>query len=75
MVGLIAAAIPTSDSQIVTLESEIRSMLKGGEKKVLMKTKSAMLAFAIFLFVFSLISSDQLVLLTRVSFTGTAMMA
>ena len=74
MIGLIAAAISTSDSQIFALGSEIRSLLRGTEKKVLIKTKSAMLTFAIFAFVFSLISSDQLVLLARVSFAGTAMM-
>ena len=52
MIGLIAAAILTSDSQIFALGSEIRSLLKGNEKNVLMKTKSAMLAFTIFAFVF-----------------------
>ncbi len=73
MVGLIAAAISTSDSQIFALGSELRSLLLGDEKTVLRRTKAGMFLFAFFAFVFSLISSDQLVLLARVSFAGTAM--
>jgi SSS family solute:Na+ symporter len=74
MIGLVAAAISTSDSQIFALGSELRSILKGDEKKVLNFTKVGMLLFALFAFLFSLISSDQLVLLARVSFAGTAML-
>ena len=75
MVGLIAAAISTSDSQIFALSSELRSLLKGDEKVVMTKTKVGMFVFALAALVFSLISSDQLVLLARVSFAGTALMA
>jgi SSS family solute:Na+ symporter len=75
MIGLIAAAISTSDSQIFALGSELRSLLKGDEKSVLKKTKAGMFIFAFFAFLFSLISSDQLVMLARVSFAGTAMVS
>jgi SSS family solute:Na+ symporter len=75
MIGLIAAAISTSDSQIFTLGSELRSILKGDEPSVLKKTKAGMFIFAFFAFVFSLISSDELVMLARVSFAGTAMVS
>ncbi|WP_346752360.1 sodium:solute symporter family protein [Splendidivirga corallicola] len=75
MVGLIAAAISTSDSQIFALSGELRSLLKGEDKKVLTKTKIGMVVFALAALIFSLISSDQLVLLARVSFAGTALMA
>ncbi|MFY0651841.1 MAG: sodium:solute symporter family protein [Cyclobacteriaceae bacterium] len=75
MIGLIAAAISTSDSQIFALSGELRSLLKGDEKKVLNTTKVCMIAFALAALVFSLVSSDQLVLLARVSFAGTALMA
>ncbi|MBR9997319.1 MAG: sodium:solute symporter family protein [Cyclobacteriaceae bacterium] len=75
MIGLIAAAISTSDSQIFAMGSELRSLLKGDEISVLKKTKAGMLIFAFFAFIFSLISSDQLVMLARVSFAGTAMIS
>jgi solute:Na+ symporter, SSS family len=75
MIGLIAAAISTSDSQIFALGSELRSILKGDEVTVLKKTKAGMFLFAIFAFVFSLVSSDELVMLARVSFAGTAMIS
>ncbi len=75
MVGLIAAAISTSDSQLFALSGELRSLLKGEEKKVLNTTKIGMVVFALAALVFSLISSDQMVMLARLSFAGTGMMA
>ncbi len=75
MIGLIAAAISTSDSQIFAMGSELRSLLRGDEKKTFKQTKIGMVLFAFFALLFSLISSDQLVLLARVSFAGTAMLA
>lgn len=75
MIGLIAAAISTSDSQIFAMSGELRSLLKGEEKKVLKTTKMGMVVFALAALAFSLISSNQLALLARLSFAGTGLMA
>ncbi|MEX0747843.1 MAG: hypothetical protein WD275_07575, partial [Rhodothermales bacterium] len=75
VVGLITAAMSTADSQIFALGTELRSLLKGDEKLVLRRTKWAVMAFAGAAMVFSVFTNDQLVLLARVSFSGTALMA
>lgn len=74
-VGLIAASISTADSQLFALGAELRSMLKGDEKKLMLITKVAIVCFALGALVVAIFSSDQLVLLARVSFAGTAMLA
>lgn len=74
IIGLIAAAISTADSQIFALGAELRSLLKGDDKKVLPIARIGIAFFAIVSLVFSLFSSDQLVLLARTSFAGTALM-
>jgi len=74
IIGLIAAAISTSDSQIFALGSEFRSLLGGTEKANLKRAKIAIVIFAFAAWGFSIAASDQLVLLARVSFAGTAMM-
>lgn len=75
IIGLTAAALSTSDSQIFAHGSEFRSIMKGKEKDILLQTKGAMLFFAIAALAFSVISSDQLVMLARVSFAGTSLLA
>jgi SSS family solute:Na+ symporter len=75
VIGLIAAALSTSDSQIFALGSELRSMLKGTDRAQMIRTRIAMIFFAIAALVFSVLSSDQLVLLARVSFAGTSLLA
>ena len=75
VIGLIAACLSTTNAQIFALGSEIRSLLPGDEKSVMVKTKIAIFIFAIIALVFSLVSGDELALLARVSFTGTSMMA
>lgn len=75
IIGLTAAALSTSDSQIFALGSELRSMLKGKERTQMLQARAAMVFFALAALVFSVLSSDQLVLLARVSFAGTSMMA
>ena len=75
VIGLLAAAISTADSQIFALGTELRSLLKGDEKKIMVTTRLAIIFFGLCALVFSLISGDQLVLLARVSFAGTAIMA
>lgn len=74
MIGLVAAAISTSDSQIFALGGEVRSLLKGEDKAMLVWARIAIMVFAIFSLAFALLSSDQLVLLARTSFAGTAIM-
>ncbi|UCG27844.1 MAG: hypothetical protein JSV24_00365 [Bacteroidales bacterium] len=75
IIGLIAAALSTSDSQIFALGSELRSLLPLREKNTLLKTRIGMIVFGFASFVFSILSSDQLVLLARVSFAGTSLLA
>ncbi len=75
VVGLLAAGLSTTDSQIFALGTELRSLLHGNEKKVLTTTKIAIVGFAIVALIFSVLASDQLVLLARVSFAGTSMLA
>ena len=75
IIGLIAAAISTSDSQIFALGGELRSLLKGDDAKMIGITRIAIVFFAALALIFSIISSDELVLLARTSFAGTALMA
>lgn len=74
-VGLVAAAMSTADSQIFALGTELRSLLTGAERDVMMRTKMAIVFFAVAALVFAIMSSDQLVLLARVSFAGTSLLA
>ena len=75
MIGLIAAAISTSDSQLFALGGEVRSLLKGEDKKMLQITRLSIAGFAILSLIFALLSTNELVLLARTSFTGTALLA
>jgi len=75
ILGLIAAAISTSDSQIFALGGELRSLLTGEDKKMLNVTRVAIVCFGLVVFVFSLFTTDELVMLARTSFAGTALMA
>ena len=74
LIGLIAAAISTSDSQIFALGSELRSLLTMEDKKALFITRIFIVVFGLLALIFSIISSEHLVLLARTSFAGTAMM-
>ncbi len=75
IIGLIAAALSTSDSQIFALGTEVRSLMSGSEKLNMLRTRLAIICFGLAAMVFSLLSSDELVMLARVSFAGTALMA
>ncbi len=75
LVGLIAAAISTSDSQIFALGSELRSLLHLDDKKAVSITRVFIFIFGLLALVFSIVSTEHLVLLARTSFTGTALMA
>ncbi|KPL16922.1 MAG: sodium:solute symporter, partial [Bacteroides sp. SM23_62] len=74
IIGLIAAALSTSDSQIFAMGSELRSLIAVRDK-TLTKTRVGIIFFALAALVFSLIASDRLVMLARVSFAGTALAA
>jgi SSS family solute:Na+ symporter len=74
IVGLFAAAMSTSDSQLFALGNELRGLLGHKGSDSLLPIRIAIICFAIASLIFSLVSSDQLVLLARISFAGTAMM-
>lgn len=76
MIGLLAAATSTADSQLFALGTELRSALqiKKSEKASVKYTRIAVLSFGAAALIFSLVASNQLVLLARVSFAGTALM-
>jgi SSS family solute:Na+ symporter len=75
MIGLIAAAISTSDSQLFALGGELRSILTGEDKKMVGYARISIFFFAICALIFALMSSDELVLLARTSFAGTSLLA
>ena len=75
IVGLFAACLSTTNAQIFALGNELRSLLKGDEKRSMKITRISLFFFAAVVMVFSTLMSDELALLARVSFTGTAMMA
>lgn len=74
IVGLFTAAMSTADSQLFALGTELRSMMSGDEAVMLRWTKIAIIGFGMAALAFSVVSSDQLVLLARVSFNGTALL-
>ncbi len=76
LIGLLAAAISTADSQIFALGTELRSLMTfQDEKKLLRITKIGIVVFALLALGFSLIAGDQLALLARTSFAGTSLLA
>lgn len=75
VVGLFAACLSTTNAQIFALGTELRSLLTGSDKKVMRTTQIAIFVFSIIVLVFSTYMSDELVLLARVSFAGTSMIA
>jgi len=75
MVGLLAAAISTSDSQIFALGAEIRSILSGKDEDMVRIARYSIFVFAIIALIFALLTTDQLVALARTSFAGTSLLA
>ncbi len=74
IIGLFAAAMSTSDSQLFALGNELRGLLGHKGSDSLVPIRIAIISFAVAALLFSLFSSDQLVLLARTSFAGTAIM-
>ncbi len=75
VVGLFAACLSTTNAQIFALGTELRSLLTGSDKRIMRITKSSVFVFSMIVLIFSTYMSDELVLLARVSFTGTSMVA
>lgn len=75
VVGLLAAATSTADSQLFALGSEFRSFIMLKRKPPLFVTRLVILSFGMAALVFSIVSSDQLVDLALASFKGTSLMA
>ncbi|NND04988.1 MAG: sodium:solute symporter family protein [Saprospiraceae bacterium] len=75
IIGLVAAAISTADSQIFSLGGETRSLLKGEDKEMVKIARLAIGLFALLALGFAILSSDELVLLARASFAGTSLLA
>jgi len=75
LVGLLAAATSTADSQIFALGSEFRSLLLLKGKSPLVFTRIAIFCFGAAALVFSIVSRKELVLLALKSFAGTSLMA
>jgi SSS family solute:Na+ symporter len=74
IIGLFAAAMSTSDSQLFAMGNEIKGLLGLKEDDNLRPVRLVILLFALSALIFSLLSSDELVLLARLSFSGTALM-
>tara|TARA_Y100000817_G_scaffold234383_1_gene186662 strand:- start:10 stop:618 length:609 start_codon:yes stop_codon:yes gene_type:complete len=74
IIGLFAAAMSTSDSQLFAMGNEIKGLLRLKENDNLRPIRLVILLFATSALIFSLLSSDELVLLARLSFSGTALM-
>lgn len=75
MIGLIAAAISTADSQLFALGSELRSILEGEDRQMVRYARIGIFFFAILALILALLSSNELVLLARTSFAGTSLLA
>lgn len=70
IIGLIAAAMSTVDSQLFAIQAEVANY-----KKSKGKNKLFIIAFGIVALLLSILSSKELVLLARVSFAGTSLLA
>ncbi len=75
VVGLFAACLSTTNSQIFALGNELRSLLPDDEKKSMRITKIFLFVFSVLVMIFASLMGDQIALLARVSFTGTSMFA
>lgn len=74
IVGLIAAALSTSDSQIFAVATEFKGLWKNPEFMKLWRVKIAILIFAVSALVFSIFIGNELVLIGRLSFAGTSLL-
>lgn len=70
IIGLIAAAMSTVDSQLFAIQAEVANY-----KKSKNKNKIFIIGFGLVALLLSIFSSKELVLLARVSFAGTSLLA
>ncbi|MCT4616540.1 MAG: hypothetical protein N4A49_16935 [Marinifilaceae bacterium] len=70
IIGLIAASMSTTDSQLFAIQAEVVS-----KKNSRMVNKLYILIFGLIALTLSILSSHELVLLARISFAGTALLA
>lgn len=75
LVGLLAAATSTADSQLFALGSELRSLCLVKGRSPLIFTRIAIFCFGAAAWAFAIKSTDQLVSLALNSFKGTALLA
>lgn len=75
VVGLVAAAISTADSQLFALGSEFQSGIKINQCRATTAVRYAIIVFAIAALIVSLVSNAHIVLLARTSFAGTSLLA
>ncbi|MEM6344739.1 MAG: sodium:solute symporter family protein [Bacteroidota bacterium] len=73
VIGLLAAAISTSDSQLFAMGTEFRGLFEAGRSRMAL-TRIAIVAFAVCALIFSQIASDELALLALSGFSGTAIL-
>lgn len=73
VIGLLAAAISTSDSQLFAMGTEFRGLFAEGISRMTM-TRLAIVFFAVCALAFSQIASDELALLAISGFSGTAIL-
>lgn len=74
IVGLIAAAMSTTDSQLFTLGNEANIYFKKN-RYLHLKTKLLIFVFAVLALLLSVYTTEKIVPLARLSFAGTALMA
>jgi len=74
IIGLLAAAMSTSDSQLFAMGNEFRGLIGSKGENNLTPIRIAIFVFAAAALLFSLVSSNELVLLARLSFSGTGIM-
>ena len=74
IIGLFAAAMSTSDSQLFAMGNEFRGLIGSKGENNLTPIRIAIFVFAAAALLFSLVSSNELVLLARLSFSGTGIM-
>lgn len=74
VVGLLAAAMSTADSQLFSLGNETHTVMKS-KKHMLLKTKLIIALFAIASLIFAIFTSGEIVPLARLSFVGTGLLA
>jgi len=75
VIGLLAAAMSTADSQLFALGNETHILFKNDPKKIKTHTKFIIAIFALLSLLFAVYAKGDLVPLARLSFAGTSLLA